>query len=177
MFAVPHFLPGAKGKPLEAAVESDMPFVSGAESITVPSGGTEYTLKMSPQIGGTYTGSITFKAETGEYLWYTMEVVVDSPLESKSIDLQATVRQVVSMEISLVNPLPEPITFDASAAEEEEEVAAARVCLDARRASTALPRLASRLRVLPRRCFLDARRGDTRASTRVEGPSRYSESP
>jgi hypothetical protein len=112
VFAVPHFLPGSKSKPIECAVESDMPFVSGADAITVGGGGAKYVLKMMPQIGGSYTGSITFKAETGEYLWYTMEVVVDSPLESKVIDLQATVRQVVSMEISLVNPLNEPITFD-----------------------------------------------------------------
>merc|ERR1719230_1660525 len=41
-----------------------------------------------------------------------MEVEVDSPLQEQTIDLSATVRKVVSVEIALVNPLPEPITFE-----------------------------------------------------------------
>lgn len=71
-----------------------MPFVSGDDTLTVPPGGCVYPLLITPQLGGTYTGSITFTAPTGEYVWYTLEVTVDSPLQDRSIDLSAVVRKV-----------------------------------------------------------------------------------
>jgi len=110
-FRVPYFVSGASGA-LVCEVESDMPFVSGSDTIQVPAKGeAEYVLRMKPQLGGSYTGSVTFKAPGGEFLWYTMEVQVDSPLHERSIDMRAEIRKVVSAEISLENPLDEVIDF------------------------------------------------------------------
>ena len=101
-------------KPVAYNVESDIPFVSGEPTIAVPGGQTkEYTMKLSPQLGGQYTGSVNFThPTTGEFSWYTVEVSVDSPLEEQVLDIAAVVRQAVSVEISLANPLPEPIEFE-----------------------------------------------------------------
>ena len=54
--------------------------VSGEPTIAVPGGQTkEYTMKLSPQLGGQYTGSVNFThPTTGEFSWYTVEVSVDA---------------------------------------------------------------------------------------------------
>jgi hypothetical protein len=101
-------------KPATYNIESDIPFVSGEPDITVPAGGSkDYVMKLAPQLGGAYTGSVMFThAVSGEFSWYTVEVSVDSPLEESQIDIAAVVRQAVSVEISLANPLPEAIEFE-----------------------------------------------------------------
>lgn len=45
-------------------------------------------------------------------MWWTVEVRTDSPSPSATIDLKAFIRQATSAEISLSNPLDEPITFE-----------------------------------------------------------------
>ena len=45
-------------------------------------------------------------------MWWTVEVRTDSPSPSATIDLKAFIRQATSAEISLSNPLNEPITFE-----------------------------------------------------------------
>ena len=106
-------LENASSKPLSYKVESDLPFVSGASTIDVPANASAtYDLKISPSLGGAYTGSVTFSPPTGEYVWYTIKVQVDSPLEESAIDISTTVRMAASARISLTNPLPEAIDFD-----------------------------------------------------------------
>ncbi|KAH8069936.1 hypothetical protein JL721_5473 [Aureococcus anophagefferens] len=84
-------LENASSKPLSYKVESDLPFVSGASTIDVPANSSAtYDLKISPSLGGAYTGSVTFSPPTGEYVWYTIKVQVDSPLEESAIDISTT---------------------------------------------------------------------------------------
>lgn len=45
-------------------------------------------------------------------MWWTVEVRTDSPRPEATIDLKAFIRQATSAEISLSNPLNEPITFE-----------------------------------------------------------------
>ena len=45
-------------------------------------------------------------------MWWTVEVRTDSPKPEAIIDLRAFIRQATSAEISLSNPLSEPITFE-----------------------------------------------------------------
>jgi len=45
-------------------------------------------------------------------MWWTVEVRTDSPRPEATIDLKAFIRQATSAEISLSNPLAEPITFE-----------------------------------------------------------------
>lgn len=127
---VPSFVSAGKGSNGNVvSVETDLPFATGPETLNLAassggkakSGGsgstatTPYTLALAPSMGGTYNGSITFKhAASGQFLWYTLEVIVESPKEERSIALRATVRTVVSCAIELVNPLPTPIEFDVA---------------------------------------------------------------
>jgi hypothetical protein len=45
-------------------------------------------------------------------MWWTVEVRTDSPRPERTIDLKAYIRKATSAEISLNNPLNEPITFE-----------------------------------------------------------------
>lgn len=45
-------------------------------------------------------------------MWWTVEVRTDSPRPEATIDLKAFIRQATSAEVSLSNPLNEPITFE-----------------------------------------------------------------
>jgi len=101
-------------KAIVYAVESDLPFVSGAATVEVPANSsTSYILKFSPALGGQYTGSVTFTAtDSAEYVWFTVGVQVDSPLEESAIEMATTVRQAASAVLSLANPLDEAIEFD-----------------------------------------------------------------
>jgi len=45
-------------------------------------------------------------------MWWTVEVRTDSPKPEATIELKAFIRQATSAEISLDNPLNEPITFE-----------------------------------------------------------------
>jgi hypothetical protein len=111
---VPNYV-GKKGETLNLVVESDLPFIAGPDKLVVPADGeADYVLTAAPPMGGNFTGAITFKASSGEYLWYTLEFNVDSPLQEKSIDMTAVVRTVASMSITLENPISEPITFEVN---------------------------------------------------------------
>lgn len=106
-------IPGAQ-RPIKARVESDLVFVNGEEVVTVqPGRATPYVMTVRPQMSGNFLGSITFTdPDSGAFCWYTLDITVDSPLQEQTIELAATVRQVMSVEIRLSNPLPEPIEFD-----------------------------------------------------------------
>lgn len=45
-------------------------------------------------------------------MWWTVEVRTDSPKPEATIDLKAIIRKATTAEISLNNPLNEPITFE-----------------------------------------------------------------
>lgn len=94
-------------------VESDLPHVSGDSELLVPRGRTaDYVLRLHPQLGGSYTGSITFRAPDGEFQWFTVELQVGSPEPEQVLDIEAVVRKAVAVEISLGNPLPDAVEFE-----------------------------------------------------------------
>ena len=94
-------------------VQSDLPHVSGSSSVTVPPGrDMDYELLLHPLLGGTYTGSITFIAPSGEYIWYTVEVIVSSPEPEGSLDISTFVRKAAAVEITLANPLDQRVEFE-----------------------------------------------------------------
>ena len=72
----------------------------------------DYELCITPLLGGVYTASITFVDNEERFTWYTVEVRTDSPRPERTIDLRAFIRKATSAEISLSNPLYEPITFE-----------------------------------------------------------------
>ncbi|CAN0051080.1 unnamed protein product, partial [Heterosigma akashiwo] len=109
VFEVRNYSPAAQ----TFEVESDMLNVQGPSRVAIGARAVApYELEISPQSGGTYTGSLTFKAPSGEYMWYTMELTVSAPAEEDTIELRTVVRQAVSVEITLSNPLDEELQFD-----------------------------------------------------------------
>lgn len=71
-----------------------------------------YELAITPLLGGVYTASITFQDSEERFMWWTVEVRTDSPRPEATIDLKAFIRKATTAEISLNNPLNEPITFE-----------------------------------------------------------------
>lgn len=72
----------------------------------------KYELAITPLLGGVYTASITFQDADERFMWWTVEVRTDSPKPEANIDLKAFIRKATTAEISLNNPLNEPITFE-----------------------------------------------------------------
>ncbi|CAN0472668.1 unnamed protein product, partial [Ectocarpus sp. 12 AP-2014] len=105
-------LKNVTGKDMEFAVDSDLPGVSGSPGLTVPAKQeAEYTLSICPPFGGVFTGSLTFTAPGGIVVWYTVEVQASNPMEEDKVAISTVLRQAVSVEISLSNPLNEELQF------------------------------------------------------------------
>lgn len=106
-------VPGIRGQSTTLyTVESDMPHVTGPSTVTAKSNEpVTYKLQFCPTIGGAYSGSITFCAPTGEYFWHTITADVASPEPESTLDIKATVRGAVAVEISLANPLDQIVSF------------------------------------------------------------------
>lgn len=98
------------------SVESDLPHVGGDPTISVGKGASsEYILTVNPLLGGTYTGSITFSLGPGKpYIWYTVEIRASSPAPEGTLEITSFVRKAAAVEITLVNPLDQPVEFDVS---------------------------------------------------------------
>jgi hypothetical protein len=100
---------------IEYNVESDLASVSGASTMYVDSEAVgKYALSICPQLGGSYTGSVTFTTPDGEYIWYTVEIQATSPEPEKELRVSSAVRQAVAVEISLANPVDEQVEFDVA---------------------------------------------------------------
>ena len=71
-------------KPTTYTVEADLPFVSGANEVQVPGNKTvDFPLTFTPALGGKYTGAVTFKSAQGTFIWWTVEVHVESPSRTR----------------------------------------------------------------------------------------------
>ena len=94
-------------------VETDLNNVTGAENFRVnPKQTAKYALSITPILGGIYTGSITFYDNEDRFIWYTVEVRTESPKPEKTLELKSFVRKAVGVDISLENPLDEPVVFE-----------------------------------------------------------------
>ena len=100
-------------RPQTYRIETDLNNVVGPEDIKLkPRESGKYPIKITPLLGGTYTGSITFIDNEDRFIWYTVEVHTESPRPEKTLELQSIVRKAVAVDIVLENPLPEPVTFE-----------------------------------------------------------------
>lgn len=96
-------------------VESDLPHVSGNPTIDVPANSeVKYELRIHPQLGGMYSGSVTFVDEDGHFIWYTVELHAEAPEAEEKLTVEALVRKATAIEISLGNPHNEPVEFEVS---------------------------------------------------------------
>lgn len=75
-----------------------------------------YQMKVSPQVGGLYTGQITFyeKDNRNRFFWYTVCINTERPRQEKTVELVSQIRKAVAFDVQLNNPLDEPVTFEVS---------------------------------------------------------------
>jgi len=100
-------------KPLTYTVWTDLQNAVGTKEFTVkPKSTYPYNLAVTPLLGGVYLAQITFQDNEEKFMWWTVSVKTDSPKPEATIDLKAFIRKATSAEISLSNPLAEPITFE-----------------------------------------------------------------
>eukprot|EP00466_Bigelowiella_natans_P011255 jgi/Bigna1/72093/fgenesh1_pg.18_\ len=98
---------------IEFRVESDLPNISGESHLAVKPGKTgKYSLTIKPNMSGFVKGSITFVAPDGRFVWYVVELTVDSPDFEAELDINAMLRRAAQIEIAVANPLAQEITFE-----------------------------------------------------------------
>ncbi|DBA78771.1 TPA: putative protein fap47 [Trebouxia sp. C0004] len=94
-------------------VYSDLDCLGGKEGVQVTPGGTGgYTMHILAPRPGVFNGSITFMAESGHYVWYSLQLNVSEAPPIGSLDVSAAVRQAVAVQVQISNPLHDALTFD-----------------------------------------------------------------
>lgn len=97
-------------------VETDLPYVTGPETVNVNDEGGQYSFSILSPVGGSFNGYIAFKdVDFPEVnIWYTVNVEVTAPAEERSISAESVVRKAVAVEITLENPTDQPLLFDVT---------------------------------------------------------------
>lgn len=83
-------------------VETDLINVEGESQIVIETGKTlKYQMKVTPQIGGLYTGQITFyeKENRNRFFWYTVCVNTERPRQEKTVELVSIIRKAVAFDV------------------------------------------------------------------------------
>lgn len=96
----------------EYTIESDIPHIHGDSKIRVHGKSTaNYTLKVSPQLSGLYSGTVSFIDEKGKFVWFAVEIKVSSPAPEATLDIKSFIRKAAAVEINVTNPLDEVLEF------------------------------------------------------------------
>lgn len=101
--------------PVTYKIETDLINPEGPKSITVPGLKTvNYDLKLTPKLGGSFTGSITFidQNDNNNYTWYTVQMIIDRSEAMKTIDISTVVRKPVVVDIEIFNPEKMDLTME-----------------------------------------------------------------
>jgi hypothetical protein len=97
------------------SVQTDLPYMSGAAEVEVPSNGCNYEFIINCPVGGMISGSVTFTdVESGMIQWFTVDVEVTSPQPESTIEVEAVVRKAVAVEITLDNPTDQELVFNVN---------------------------------------------------------------
>lgn len=99
-------------------VSTDVGALSGAPALSVRANGTgAYDLTASPLFTGAQKGTLTFTAQqgSGEYVFYTVEIVARPPAESGTVDLAAEPGRAVILQLPIGNPLDTTVEFTVHA--------------------------------------------------------------
>jgi len=111
-----HFFPVRNFSDKEAAfeVESDIMHISGPSQIMVkPGEQVDYELTFQPIQAGEVTGCVMFKdPATQHFTWYTCQVITAPPKPQQFLTLTCVVRQAVAVDIQLINPLDDVVSFE-----------------------------------------------------------------
>ena len=103
-----------KEKSKTYGVEFDMHGIEGPRQISIKPG-REFLYKISvkPSLGGIYAGAITFRdTETGEYLWYSMELESRGQKNMTDYEVSSLIRKPSVCEIEVENKFPEELEYN-----------------------------------------------------------------
>lgn len=100
---------------VEGAAEPAL-FIRGANAFDIGGNSTkDYKLNFLSLKSGQYRFTATFKAvETGEYLFYSVDVTVEEPEVIRTIELCSTVRESVGQVVNIENPTDIDVTIPAT---------------------------------------------------------------
>jgi hypothetical protein len=109
-------------EPVKFMVETDLPYTyvpdrplemrTNEDNLTQ---NLDFELTVNSPLGGKLVGSLTFTdMKSGASFWYAVTVTVTSPQEERTIEVVTTVRQGCAVDITLMNPIDEEITFDVT---------------------------------------------------------------
>ncbi|XP_070190234.1 cilia and flagella-associated protein 47-like isoform X3 [Littorina saxatilis] len=131
-------IPNATKKKLFYKVESDLPFVTGPEIVSVlPRQSTKYTMTLAPRHRGTYTGILAFIAGVnpvcevdsdgdeipldpdvrdydGYRVWYSLEVTIRPAPPERVVSVTCACQKKMLIEVIVRNPTPQDITLTAT---------------------------------------------------------------
>lgn len=97
-------------------VETDLPYLTGSETVAITDEGGQYSFSILSPVGGVFNGYISFRdTDYPEVnMWFTVNVEVTAPAEERSIAVESVVRKAVAVEITLDNTTDQTLLFDVS---------------------------------------------------------------
>lgn len=118
----------SKAGPVTYQMETDVPHVAGAPTITVPPatdipgqsnavkpGVAMYTFIFKPTQVGQFLGQLMFTDQrTGRYQWYALEATAEPAEASARVAVSTAVRRAVAVDIQLSNPTDLEVALDVS---------------------------------------------------------------
>jgi hypothetical protein len=71
-------------------VFSDLAGIAGPDSVRVgPTGVEAYSFTFTPPLSGSFAGTLTFSATSGQYIWYSVEAIVSAAPKQETISVCA----------------------------------------------------------------------------------------
>ena len=108
-------VPNIKQTATTYQVLADLPFMTGEPLLEVPPGGkATYELKIKPPRSGHHLGSVMFSIDEKNYVWFTLDLDIQTPPATDTMRVACEVRKAVQLDITLDNPLDRDVTFMAT---------------------------------------------------------------
>jgi hypothetical protein len=93
-------------------VSTDLQYIYGPDKVNIPLSGGEYKFSVFCPMSGVMSGSMSFTdGNSGNTIWYTVDIEIVAPTAESVINVETAVRSAVAVEISLINPIKEELTF------------------------------------------------------------------
>jgi hypothetical protein len=73
-------------KSLDFKVFTDLANLSGPDRVSIGAkSSVQYTMKYTPAVSGTFSGTLTFSSRSGEFVWFTLEAAVVAAPQAETI--------------------------------------------------------------------------------------------
>ncbi|TPP53999.1 hypothetical protein CGC20_16055 [Leishmania donovani] len=94
-------------------VKTDLACCEGeSPSLVIPRASSRrFAMKVSPTVGGDYSGRVTFTGSNGRYVWYAVQLHVAPPEKEGLVELRTNVRTAMVADVSVTNPLDSALMF------------------------------------------------------------------